>query len=62
MASRKEDTPRRTETAARSLVFVPCPVCGRGVRLSDDHRAPDEPDAYECPACCARFYVAADSN
>jgi hypothetical protein len=62
MASRKEPTPRTTQNAARSLIFVPCPGCGRGVRLSDQHRVSDEPDTYECPACRARFYVADDSN
>jgi len=59
MASRENDSPRRPASAARALVYVACPDCGRAVRLSDDNRVPDGPDAYECPNCGARFVFAA---
>ncbi|HEX7255099.1 MAG TPA: hypothetical protein VF236_04155 [Gaiellaceae bacterium] len=56
MASRKGDNRARSgEEAARALVYVPCPSCGRAVQLSDDNRDPDDPDAYECPNCRARL-------
>jgi predicted RNA-binding Zn-ribbon protein involved in translation (DUF1610 family) len=57
MASREEHSRFHPHEDARALVFVPCPDCGRGVRLSDDNRLADEPDTYECPSCDARFLL-----
>jgi predicted RNA-binding Zn-ribbon protein involved in translation (DUF1610 family) len=60
MASHQpDDRPRRGEDASR-FVYVPCPACGRGVRLSDENRIADEDDTYECPACGARLVVSED--
>jgi predicted RNA-binding Zn-ribbon protein involved in translation (DUF1610 family) len=57
MASRKgEDRPRR-ERAAKALVYVPCPACGRAVQLSGDNRVPGEHDVYGCPHCGARLVL-----
>jgi len=61
MASqRRDDNPRRGNDNASRLVYVPCPACGRGVRLSDENRIADDADAYECPACGARLVVSED--
>jgi predicted RNA-binding Zn-ribbon protein involved in translation (DUF1610 family) len=62
MASRKEEDafhPQASEQA-RSLIYLPCPACGRAVQLSDDNRAA-EPDTYVCPSCAARFVVEPES-
>jgi predicted RNA-binding Zn-ribbon protein involved in translation (DUF1610 family) len=59
MASRKEEhapEPQDSEPA-RSLIYLPCPACGRAVQLSDDNRARGEPDTYVCPSCAASFVV-----
>jgi endogenous inhibitor of DNA gyrase (YacG/DUF329 family) len=58
MASQQphEGTHRRTDDAWAALVFVPCPVCMRGVQLSDENRATGD-DEYECPTCGARLVV-----
>ncbi|HEV2901620.1 MAG TPA: hypothetical protein VGW30_00010 [Gaiellaceae bacterium] len=55
MASHEK--PRSHDDAARALVYVPCPACGRAVQLSDDHRVANDADAYECPNCGARMVV-----
>jgi endogenous inhibitor of DNA gyrase (YacG/DUF329 family) len=58
MASQQphEGAHRRTDDAWAALVFVPCPVCMRGVQLSEDNRASGD-DEYECPTCGARLVV-----
>jgi endogenous inhibitor of DNA gyrase (YacG/DUF329 family) len=58
MATRQshESTRLRTDDAWAALVFVPCPVCMRGVQLSEDNRATGD-DEYECPTCGARLVV-----
>jgi predicted RNA-binding Zn-ribbon protein involved in translation (DUF1610 family) len=63
MASRKEEDAsyRQDREQARSLIYVPCPSCGRAVQLSDDNRAGGEPDTYVCPNCAARFVVDAEA-
>ena len=55
MANQEENSRRSAPSPARALVHVACPDCGRAVQLSDDNRAADRPDAYECPNCGARF-------
>jgi DNA-directed RNA polymerase subunit RPC12/RpoP len=61
MASQqRDDEPGRRNDDASRLVYVPCPACGRGVRLSDENRIAGEDDAYECPACGARLIVSED--
>jgi predicted RNA-binding Zn-ribbon protein involved in translation (DUF1610 family) len=63
MASRKEEHGFEAHESepARSLIYLPCPSCGRAVQLSDDNRARGEPDTYVCPSCAARFLVDAES-
>jgi predicted RNA-binding Zn-ribbon protein involved in translation (DUF1610 family) len=62
MASRKSHSPRSPASAARALVYVACPDCGRAVRLSDDNRVSNKADAYECPNCGARFVFSAKTG
>jgi predicted RNA-binding Zn-ribbon protein involved in translation (DUF1610 family) len=63
MASRKEEHAPHSQASeqARSLIYLPCPACGRAVQLSDDNRAGGEPDTYVCPSCAARFVVDAEA-
>ena len=60
MASREEEPQPQDPEQARSLIYLPCPACGRAVQLSDDNRAGGEPDTYVCPSCAARFVLASE--
>jgi predicted RNA-binding Zn-ribbon protein involved in translation (DUF1610 family) len=58
MASEKHDDSRQSrDDAARALVYVPCPACGKAVQLLDENRVVDEPDTYGCPNCGARLVL-----
>jgi predicted RNA-binding Zn-ribbon protein involved in translation (DUF1610 family) len=59
MASRKQETETQPQDReqVRSLIYLPCPACGRAVQLTDDNRADGEPDTYVCPNCTARLVV-----
>jgi predicted RNA-binding Zn-ribbon protein involved in translation (DUF1610 family) len=57
--SHAEYEPARSD-AGRALVWVPCPACGRGVRLFDENRVRGESDLYQCRRCRSRFAVSAD--
>jgi predicted RNA-binding Zn-ribbon protein involved in translation (DUF1610 family) len=62
MASRSEENQPQPQESdqARSLIYMPCPACGRAVQLSDDNLAGGDPDTYECPNCGARFLLGSD--
>jgi predicted RNA-binding Zn-ribbon protein involved in translation (DUF1610 family) len=59
MANQEGDSDLERDGQSRRsvLVYLPCPACGRAVRLSDDSRVAREPETYACPNCGARFYL-----
>jgi predicted RNA-binding Zn-ribbon protein involved in translation (DUF1610 family) len=46
----------------RGAVYIPCPVCRKGVEIGRAARATPEPHTCVCPACQTSFVVVDESR
>jgi predicted RNA-binding Zn-ribbon protein involved in translation (DUF1610 family) len=57
----KHEVELASAEVTRGAVYIPCPVCRKGVEIGGVARVRLKPSTYVCPACATSFVVVDNS-